>query len=142
MGLWFYCKALDRPACPPHFPHTLPTLAEPPVLTQRCNYETYVLKPLDINPTSCTERNTHGRSLEDVKALAEQWEEPPALFTLLDFGPMLGEEGGWEGVEKVWNGVYAGGGQVWRGGGWCRRKSHKAVAASGRCERSTTHADG
>lgn len=72
---------------------------------QRCNYETYVLKPLDSNPSSCAERNTHGRSLEDVKSLAEQWEEPPALFTLLDFGPMLGGEGGW--------------GRCGKGVGWC-----------------------
>eukprot|EP00955_Chlamydomonas_euryale_P112776 366160-Chlamydomonas_euryale.AAC.1 len=45
--------------------------------------------PLERDPVKCHARNTHGRTLSDVRALAGAWEDPPAVFTLLDFGPML-----------------------------------------------------
>ena len=48
-----------------------------------------MLRPLDAVPASCAARNVHGRSLEEVQAAAEAWEEPPVLHTMLDFGPMF-----------------------------------------------------
>ena len=38
----------------------------------------------------CYKRNIHNRSLADVQQAAAQWQETPAVYPLLDLGPLLG----------------------------------------------------
>jgi hypothetical protein len=64
------------------------------------------MKPLNSNPVSCHTANTHGRSLQEIQDLAAKWEEPPVLYTLIDFGPMVKATTGKSDMrefQKVWN---------------------------------------
>ncbi len=38
----------------------------------------------------CHKRNIHNRSLADIQQAAAQWQETPAVYPLLDLGPLLG----------------------------------------------------
>jgi hypothetical protein len=41
----------------------------------------------------CFEQNIHQRSLEDITALARQWEAPPGTYTTATASLLLGEAG-------------------------------------------------
>jgi len=38
----------------------------------------------------CHKRNIHNRSLADIQQAAAQWQATPAVYPLLDLGPLLG----------------------------------------------------
>lgn len=38
----------------------------------------------------CHKRNIHNRSLADIQQAAAQWQQTPAVYPLLDLGPLLG----------------------------------------------------
>ncbi|GAX78560.1 hypothetical protein CEUSTIGMA_g6000.t1 [Chlamydomonas eustigma] len=68
---------------------------------QRCHYEPYVQRPTESDPSTCHARNTHGRTLEDIKAAAAAWEEPSVLYTMIDFGPLLRNLAGEDHIQEV-----------------------------------------
>lgn len=67
------------------------------------NYEVYVLQPStkDMDPQLCAGRNVHGRSLEQVRAMAREWEPTPVVYTRLDAGPLCDGDAGQAGIMEV-----------------------------------------
>ncbi|CAL8468069.1 g7608 [Coccomyxa elongata] len=51
---------------------------------QRAGYEVYVLQAPETDPKVCFKRNVHGRTLEDIRAAARQWEAAPPSYPQLD----------------------------------------------------------
>ncbi|BDA42243.1 probable YLP motif-containing protein 1 at C-terminar half [Coccomyxa sp. Obi] len=51
---------------------------------QRAGYEVYVLQAPETDPKVCFKRNVHGRTLEDIRAAASQWEAAPPSYPQLD----------------------------------------------------------
>jgi len=51
---------------------------------QSRGYECYILQPSEMDPKVCAGRNVHGRKLEELSVLAEQWEPTPPLYTRLN----------------------------------------------------------
>ena len=56
---------------------------------QGAGYQVYVAQPLELDPAVCAKRSTHGRTLDDVTALAPLWEDTPATFPQLNLRPLL-----------------------------------------------------
>ena len=56
---------------------------------QGAGYQVYVAQPLESDPAVCAKRSTHGRTLDDLLALAPLWEDTPATFPQLNLGPLL-----------------------------------------------------
>ncbi|MQL70616.1 hypothetical protein Taro_002941, partial [Colocasia esculenta] len=55
-----------------------------PEMEERSGYEVYLLEATYKDPTGCAARNVHGFTLEDIKGMAEKWEESPAFYLQLD----------------------------------------------------------
>ena len=56
---------------------------------------------LESPPQLCAGRNVHGRSLEEVQAMAKEWEPTPVVYTRLDAGPMCDGDAGHAGITEV-----------------------------------------
>lgn len=57
---------------------------------QHGGYEVYVVEMTGTTVEECHKRNIHNRSLADIQQAAAQWQETPAVYPLLDLGPLLG----------------------------------------------------
>ncbi|KAL0029461.1 hypothetical protein WJX77_009633 [Trebouxia sp. C0004] len=57
---------------------------------QRGGYEVYMVEVTGFTVQECHKRNIHHRSLADIQQAAAQWQETPAVYPLLDLGPLLG----------------------------------------------------
>lgn len=57
---------------------------------QRGGYEVYMVEVAGATVEECHKRNIHDRSLADIQQAAAQWQETPAVYPLLDLGPLLG----------------------------------------------------
>ncbi|KAJ4789161.1 P-loop containing nucleoside triphosphate hydrolases superfamily protein [Rhynchospora pubera] len=58
-------------------------------VAKRSAYEVYLLEAPYKDPTGCAARNLHGFTLDDVKKMADQWEEAPPVYLQLDVRPLL-----------------------------------------------------
>lgn len=59
------------------------------VSVQGAGYQVYVAQPVESDPAVCAERSTHCRTLEDISALSQLWEDTPATFPQLNLRPLL-----------------------------------------------------
>ncbi|KAG0462937.1 hypothetical protein HPP92_021413 [Vanilla planifolia] len=59
-------------------------------IAKRMGYEVYVLEAKYKDPAGCAARNIHGFSLDDIKKMAEQWEEASSLYLHLDIQSLFG----------------------------------------------------
>jgi len=50
----------------------------------------YMVEVTGATVEECHKRNIHNRSLADIQQAAAQWQETPAVYPLLDLGPLLG----------------------------------------------------
>ncbi|KAA6429066.1 MAG: hypothetical protein FRX49_01176 [Trebouxia sp. A1-2] len=57
---------------------------------QRGGYEVYMVEVTGATVEECHKRNIHNRSLADIQQAAAQWQQTPAVYPLLDLGPLLG----------------------------------------------------
>ncbi|KAK9090643.1 hypothetical protein Sjap_023820 [Stephania japonica] len=51
---------------------------------KRLGYEVYLLEAMYKDPVGCAARNLHGFAANDIKKMAELWEEAPSLYLQLD----------------------------------------------------------
>ena len=49
----------------------------------------YVARPLERDPAVCAQRSTHGRTLDEITALAPTWEDAPVTYPQLNLRPLL-----------------------------------------------------
>ncbi|CAA6666218.1 unnamed protein product [Spirodela intermedia] len=50
----------------------------------KVGYEVYLVEAPYKDPTGCAARNVHGFTLDDIKGMAERWEEAPPFYLQLD----------------------------------------------------------
>ncbi|KAJ0988063.1 hypothetical protein J5N97_006419 [Dioscorea zingiberensis] len=58
-------------------------------IAKRSGYEVYLLEATYKDPTGCAARNVHGFTLDDIKKMADQWEEAPPLYLQLDIQSLI-----------------------------------------------------
>ncbi|KAK9104952.1 hypothetical protein Scep_021796 [Stephania cephalantha] len=51
---------------------------------KRSGYEVYLLEAMYKDPVGCAARNLHGFTVNDIKKMAQLWEEAPSLYLQLD----------------------------------------------------------
>ncbi|CAI9112273.1 OLC1v1012694C2 [Oldenlandia corymbosa var. corymbosa] len=56
---------------------------------KRAGYEVYLLEAAYKDPAGCAARNVHGFILDDIRKMADLWEEAPSLYLKLDIKSLL-----------------------------------------------------
>ncbi|GAA0159661.1 DNA metabolism protein [Lithospermum erythrorhizon] len=56
---------------------------------KRSGYEVYLLEAAYKDPAGCAARNIHGFTQDDIRKMADQWEEAPSMYLQLDIRSLL-----------------------------------------------------
>ncbi|KAH9380483.1 hypothetical protein HPB48_008817 [Haemaphysalis longicornis] len=54
-------------------------------------FQVYMCEPECLDPEECHRRNTHGRSLEDIKKIVDSWEPAPKHYPRVDCSVLINE---------------------------------------------------
>ncbi|KDP31212.1 hypothetical protein JCGZ_11588 [Jatropha curcas] len=71
-------------------------------IAKRSGYEVYISEATYKDPVGCAARNVHGFTLDEIKSMAEQWEEAPVLYLQLDIKSLFhGDDLKESGIQEV-----------------------------------------
>ncbi|KAJ9163651.1 hypothetical protein P3X46_023296 [Hevea brasiliensis] len=71
-------------------------------IAKRSGYEVYISEAPYKDPVGCAARNVHGFTLTEIKDMARQWEEAPALYLQLDIKSLFhGDDLKESGIQEV-----------------------------------------
>ncbi|XP_050223688.1 uncharacterized protein LOC126673545 isoform X2 [Mercurialis annua] len=71
-------------------------------IAKRSGYEVYISEPTYKDPAGCAARNIHGFTLDEIKSMAEQWEEAPTLYLQLDIKSLFhGDDLKESGIQEI-----------------------------------------
>ncbi|KAJ1278510.1 hypothetical protein BS78_04G085100 [Paspalum vaginatum] len=59
---------------------------------KKSGYEVYLMEAPYKDPTGCAARNVHGFTLDEIKRMAEDWEEAPPLYLRLDIHSLFHDD--------------------------------------------------
>ncbi|KAF9604223.1 hypothetical protein IFM89_004929 [Coptis chinensis] len=69
---------------------------------KRSGYEVYLMEAIYKDPVGCAARNIHGFTSDDIKKMAELWEEAPSLYLRLDIQSLFhGDDLEEHGIQEV-----------------------------------------
>ncbi|XP_065877008.1 uncharacterized protein [Euphorbia lathyris] len=71
-------------------------------IAKRSGYEVYISEAAYKDPAGCAARNVHGFTLDEIKNMAQQWEEAPNLYMQLDIKSLFhGDDLKESGIQEV-----------------------------------------
>ncbi|WCJ43793.1 P-loop containing nucleoside triphosphate hydrolases superfamily protein [Euphorbia peplus] len=71
-------------------------------IAKRSGYEVYISEAAYKDPAGCAARNVHGFTLDEIRNMAQQWEEAPKLYMKLDIKSLFhGDDLKESGIQEV-----------------------------------------